>query len=258
MWEKELECALEAGKSAISVIMDYYHNGFDVEIKSDDSPVTQADKAADKIIRKVLSKNYPTYGILSEESVDDKKRLTNDYVWIVDPLDGTKDFIAKDDEFTINIALAYKNDVVVGVVIAPATGDIYYASKGNGAYHLNGDLLEKIHVNDKLTDLTVLCSVFHLMPSDMELINKYSYKIKHMKRVGSALKACQIAEGKAELSYRMASGTKEWDTAAIQCIVFEAGGLFVKPDLSPITYNRDDVVNREGYIIVNRKENILL
>ncbi len=258
MWEEQLDCALKAGISVIKPIMDIYNRGFDVEIKEDNSPVTEADKLADKLIREFLHKCYPTYAFLTEESEDNKSRLNNDYVWIIDPVDGTKDFVAKDGGFTVNIGLAYKHEVVVGVVIAPATGDIYFASKGNGAYHQIGDEVKKIHVNDKIDNLTVLCSVFHFNEKEEALITKWKDRITTKRKVGSALKACQIAEGLAEISYRMSAGTKEWDTAASQCVVEEAGGLFVKPDGTPIKYNREDVYNREGYVIVNRKENILL
>ena len=91
-----------------------------------------------------------------------------------------------------------------------------------------------------------------------DLIEKHSDKIKHVEQFGSSLKPCRIAHGKAEITYRMSANTKEWDTAACQIIVEEAGGLFVEPDGAPITYNREDVYNRKGYVVVNRKENILL
>lgn len=259
MWEKELQAAIEAGKRARVKIMEFYNHGFDVEIKEDNSPVTIADKTADKIIREYLHEQFPEYAFLTEESEDSDARLSNDYVWIVDPVDGTKDFVAKDDQFTTNIALAYKHELVVGVVLAPATGDIYYASKGQGSYHIFPDgRVVKIHVNDKLEDLTCLCSVFHMNDKESALIEKHSDKIKHIKKVGSSLKPCQIAEGLAEITYRMSAGTKEWDTAACQLVVEEAGGVFVEPDGARITYNRKDVYNRKGYIVVNRKENILL
>ena len=258
MWEEQLDCALKAGISVIQPIMEIYNRDFDVEIKSDNSPVTEADKLADKLIRAYLQERFPTYAFLTEESDDDKTRLTNDYVWIVDPVDGTKDFVAKDGEFTVNIALAYKHEVVVGVVIAPATGDIYFASKGNGAFHQNGNNVKKIHVNDKTENLTVLCSVFHENEKELALIEKWKSKITSRAKVGSALKTCRIAEGLAEISYRMSAGTKEWDTAAMQCVIEEAGGFILKPDGTPIKYNREDVYNREGYVVVNRKENMLL
>lgn len=259
MWEIELQEAIKAGKEARTKIMEIYNRGFDVEIKEDDSPVTIADKTADKMIKAHLSKVFPTHAFLTEESEDNKDRLNNDFVWIVDPVDGTKDFVARDGGFTTNIALAYKHEVVVGVVVVPVTGEIYYATKGNGSYYVDGKgNASKIHVNDKTNDLTVLCSVFHMNAAEEALIKKHQDKITSSKKVGSSLKPCRIAQGLAEISYRLTPNTKEWDTAACQIIVEEAGGLFIKPDGSRYTYNRDDVYNREGYVIVNRKENILL
>ena len=258
MWEKELQSAIEAAFLAMPKIMEIYNQDFDVEIKDDNSPVTLADKTADKIIREYLKKCYPTYAFLTEESEDDKSRLENDLVWIVDPVDGTKDFVAKDGGFTTNIALAYKHEVVVGVITAPATGDIYFASKDNGAYKIINGVKSKMHVNDKLENLTCLCSVFHTTEGEKEMFKKHKDKITNIEKAGSALKACRIADGTAEISYRLSAGTKEWDTAASQIIIEEAGGVMVEPDGKRITYNREDVYNRKGYIICNRKENILL
>ncbi len=258
MWEKELNEAIKIGLEAREKILEIYHKHFDVEIKEDNSPVTLADKTADKMIREHLKKVFPNYAFLTEESEDNLDRLSNDYVWIVDPVDGTKNFVAKDGGFTTNIALSYKHEIVVGVVIIPVTGEVYYAVKNEGTFYFFNNEKVKIHVNDKLDDLTCLTSVFHTNDKEADLIKKHSDVIKHVHGIGSSIKACQIAHGKAELSYRMSANTKEWDTAAIQIIVKEAGGVFVQPDGSELTYNRKDVYNRNGYIIANRKENILL
>lgn len=258
MWEKELKAAIEAANLAKIAILEIYSKDIEVEIKDDNSPVTVADKAADEIIKKYLKEQFPTHAFLTEESEDNLDRLNNDYVWIVDPIDGTKDFIAKDGGFTTNIALAYKHEVVVGVVCVPATGEIYYASKGNGSFYLNNGITEKIHVNDKLNELTCLISVFHFNDEEKRLIEKYKDRITKVDRFGSSLKPCRIAHGLAEITYRVSPNTKEWDTAASQIIVEEAGGLFIEPDGNRLTYNRVDVYNRKGYIVVNRKENILL
>lgn len=257
MWEKELQAAIEAGLFAREKILEIYHQHFDVEIKSDNSPVTIADKTADEIIRKYLHEKFPEHAFLTEESTDNLERLKNDFVWIVDPVDGTKDFVAKDDQFTTNIALAYKHELVVGVVIAPALGEIYYASRGNGSFFQKlGENPVKIHVNDKTEDLTMLTSVFHFTADEQEFINRHSDKIKHVMKRGSSLKPCAIAHGLAEITFRSSPNTKEWDTAACQLVVTEAGGLFVEPDGKEIKYNREDVYNRNGYIVVNRKENL--
>ena len=258
MWEKELDAAIEAGLLAKNRILEIYKKGFDVEIKDDNSPVTLADKESDCIIKKYLSNLFPTYSFLTEESEDDLTRLDNDYVWVVDPVDGTKDFVARDDGFTTNIALVYKHEVVVGVVVIPVTGDIYYAVKGQGSFHKHGDVVTKIHVSDKLDDLSCLTSVFHFNDEEKTLIAKHKDKIKTVRKVGSSIKQCEIAEGSAEITYRFSPNTKEWDTAASQIIVEEAGGIFVEPNGKRLTYNRKDVYNRNGYIVANRKENLLL
>jgi len=258
MWEIELLEAMNAAMRARSAIMEIYGMPFDVEIKDDASPVTLADRQADEIITNYLKSAFPGHAFLTEESRDDKTRLYNDFVWIIDPVDGTKDFIAKNGEFTTNIALSYKHEIVVGVIMLPATNEIYYASKGNGSYRAHDGVVTRIHVNEKLDNLTVLLSRFHVNENEKAMIAKHADKIKNRETFGSCLKACRIASGLAELSYRLSAGTKEWDTAASQLIVVEAGGVYVKPDLTTIKYNRDDVYNREGYVIANRIENVLL
>ena len=256
MFEKELEVMINACLQASPVIMEVYNRHFDVEIKSDDSPVTEADKKADKIIREILHNAFPSYALLTEESEDNLERRKKDYLFVVDPVDGTKDFVKKDGMFTINVALVYKQEVVAGVVYIPCSDTYYYASKNKGAFKcIKGHEPTKIHVNDKLEDLTMLTSVFHKTKEEMAVYEAHKDKIARIEVYGSAIKACRIAEGLAEVSYRMGPGTKEWDTAASQIVVLEAGGIFAKPDLSPITYNREDVYNREGFVILNRKEN---
>ena len=258
MWEEQLEAAIEAGVKAIEGILKIYNSNFDVEIKEDDSPVTLADKNADKVIREHLHAKFPTYAFLTEESEDDPSRLNNDYVWIVDPVDGTKDFVARDGGFTTNIALAYKHEAVVGVVVVPLTGEIYYAAKGLGAFYRKDGITTKIHVNDKLENLTCYRSVFHSKQNEEDMIKKHSDKIKIIEKWGSALKPCRIAQGLGEITYRLSDGTKEWDTAASQVIVEQAGGIFLDTKGNRIMYNREDVYNRIGYVICNRIENFLL
>ena len=126
MFEKELEIAIEAARKASTIILEIYNSReLGVEIKDDNSPVTRADKAADKIIREHLAKHFPNYALLTEESSDDLSRLNNDYVFIVDPIDGTKEYVAHSDEFTVNIGLAYKHKPVMGVILIPVTGELY-------------------------------------------------------------------------------------------------------------------------------------
>ena len=258
-YETELKAMIEASLLAREKILEVYNTDFGVEIKDDKSPVTKADQEADKIIYKYLKNKFPTYSFLTEESIDDLTRLMNRYVFIVDPVDGTKDFVDRNGEFTTNIALCENHEIVVGVVSIPVTGEIYYAVKGKGSYYLKDKNTPpiRIHVSDKIDDLTLYISRFHATDKEKAQVEFFP-QIKKVEAHGSSLKACYIASGKGELHYRFSPGTKEWDTASIQLIVEEAGGLFVKPDGTRYTYNREDVYNREGYIIVNRKENILI
>lgn len=253
MYSKQLELALVAAKAARKVVMEIYNaNSAVVEIKDDDSPVTQADKAADTLIREILHGQYPEYGMLTEESSEDFGRLEKDYVWIVDPIDGTKDFIARDGEFTINIALSYRHEIVVGVISIPALDTIYYASKGQGSYRIKDGKTARINTSNKVDNLIALVSHFHQTDKDVEYLDSHKDIITKIVKCGSSLKACRIAEGSADFNIKIGSGTKEWDIAASDIIVNEAGGIFAKPNGEKIHYNREDVYNREGFIITNK------
>lgn len=258
MYDKELYVALEAGKEASKAIVNFYKKGFNVEIKEDNSPVTEADKASNNIICTYLKDHFPSYAILTEEEKDDLSRLNSEYVWIIDPLDGTEDFIKKDDEFTVNVALCRNHEIVVGIIYVPVTGVCYCAVKGEGALKIDGDKVQKINVSSKTSDITCLTSVYHLQRPEIEAIERHSDIITKVEKKGSSLKGCLIAEGKAEISYRLSKGTKEWDTAAFDLIVREAGGYVLKPDGNRMKYNRENVYNDEGYIICNNLNNFLL
>lgn len=257
-WEQELAAAIHAAQEARQVIMDVYQQDFSVTMKEDHSPVTLADQKADELIRRFLQKQFPTHAFLTEESQDHLTRLENPYCWIVDPVDGTKDFVAKDDEFTTNIALAYHNRIVVGVVSIPARQEIYYAVQGQGAYFMDAmGNITPIHVNQKMKDLTMLSSRFHVSTAELEYLEKHRDIIMHHAHFGSAIKACRIAHGKAELQFHIGPGTKEWDTAASQIIVEEAGGLYIDAKThQPFLYNQKDVYHHDGFIVANRVENI--
>lgn len=259
MWEKELKAMKEAALLAEKEILRVYQSAFEVEIKSDDSPVTLADKNADKIIRDYLHERFPDYAFLTEESKDTKERLGNDFVFIIDPVDGTKEFVARNGEFTTNIALAYKHEAVVGVINVPLQNRMAYAVKGEGAYiEEKGKAPRRIHVSEQLGPKYVfLLSRSFSMPAEKELIARHKEEIENVSILGAATKFIAIAEGEAHLFYRYSGGTKEWDVAAGDVLVTEAGGIMSKPDGTPYSYNREDVYNREGYILLNRIENKL-
>jgi 3'(2'), 5'-bisphosphate nucleotidase len=252
------DLAMTAGRE----IMKIYKKDFQTEYKENNTPLTEADIISNNIIVEHLKNAYPNFSILSEELKDDSLRLENNWCWIIDPLDGTKEFIKKNDEFTVNIALTYKKKPVLGVIYAPAIDDIYYAIKDNGAFFINNfsegkNEPKKISVSDKVSDLTLVKSRSHSGKEIEDLIEKNKDKITNNKVSGSSLKGCLIAKGDADIYYRFGL-TSEWDTCAMQCIVEEAGGIFIQMDKSEMTYNRQNNLNEKGFLIVNNKKNIFV
>ncbi len=247
------QLAIEAGK----VIMDIYQTDFTVDYKADESPLTQADRQANAVIVEGLAKAFPEYAILSEEVKDDKSRRENAYCFIVDPLDGTKEFVKRNGQFTVNIALAYEQHPILGVIYVPVTKDLYYASTEDGAYKVNGEngTTTKLTVSDKMTDLVWVGSKSHSSEKEAKLIEAHQDVIGQTISAGSSLKGCMVAECKADVYYRFGL-TCEWDTAAMQCITEQAGAVFRQMDGSEMLYNRENTLNEKGFYIVNRKENI--
>jgi 3'(2'), 5'-bisphosphate nucleotidase len=259
MYEKELTSMLKAAFDAEKKILDVYQTAFAVEIKSDNSPVTAADKGADALIREELHKSFPGYAFLTEESKDDLSRLQNENVFIVDPVDGTKEFVARNGEFCTNIALAHNHEVVVGVINIPLRHTVYYAIKGQGAWKKEqGKDAVLLHVSSRDQNLIAYKSMSFFNDKEKALLEKHADKITKVEAVGAALKFCQIAEGLGDISYRESPNTKEWDIAAGTVILKEAGGFILKHDGTEYAFNREDVYNREGYVLVNKKSNILL
>lgn len=249
------DVSLWAGKS----IMDIYSRDFSVELKSDSSPLTEADLASNEVICEALKAKFPGYAILSEESRDDLSRLDNPLCFIVDPLDGTKEFVKRNGEFTVNIALTFYGKPVCGVIFAPVPNTLYYAAKGFGAYRQfeRGRYFRpenRIFVSDKCEKLTVMASRSHADEALAELLDRNKAKILRQASIGSSLKGCVIAAGEAEVYYRTGP-TMEWDTAAMQCIAEQAGAVFLQGDGSPMTYNRKNSLNEKGFYILNRIEN---
>ncbi len=252
-WEKELEISRMAATEAGKAIMNVYNSGeINVEYKDDRSPLTEADRQANKIIVRMLSGAFPDYAILSEEEKDNKERRQNDYCFVVDPLDGTKEFIKRNGQFTVNIALAYKGKSVMGVIYVPVTEELYWASEGNGAFLMQHGRTERIHVSDRKEDIRVVMSSSHGC-KEMDNLIRRNNLVNYVK-IGSSLKGCIIAKGEAEVYYRF-NPTMEWDTAAMQCIVEEAGAVFRQMDDQEMRYNRENCLNAKGFYIINCPEN---
>jgi len=253
--EKILEVCKEVAVAAGEAIMEVYNScgEMQVEYKEGEMPLTAADKASNRIIVERLTADFPEIAMLSEEEKDHRERLENDNCFVVDPLDGTKEFIKRNGQFTVNIALAHKHRSVLGVIYVPVTGELYYAQKGKGAYlqERNGEL-RKLSVSEHIGDPRVVMSNSHGCEQMDRLLEKYH--LTHFVSVGSSLKGCMIAKGDAEVYYRY-NPTMEWDTAAMQCIVEEAGAIFRQMDDTEMLYNREDSLNAKGFYIINRMEN---
>ena len=236
--------------------MEVYNDVTDmqVEYKDGDMPLTAADKKSNKVIVEGLKAAFPEYAVLSEEEKDDLSRLENDYCFVVDPLDGTKEFIKRNGQFTVNIALAYQHKSVMGVIYVPVTGELYYAADGVGSFLEDKDGVHTLKVSDRLEDWRVVMSSSHGCAEMDALIEKYN--IKNFVKMGSSLKGCLVARGDAEIYYRH-NPTMEWDTAAMQNIVENAGGIFKQMDDSEMTYNREDSLNAKGFYVINNIKNKL-
>ncbi len=253
MLERELKVAIEAAKKAEEAILEVYRTPFEVEIKEDNSPVTLADKRADDIIRGILSEAFPEDGFLTEESADTPERFKKKRIWIVDPVDGTKEFVSKNGEFTTNVALCENHEIILGIINVPNSGVLYYAIKGQGAYRVDpGCEPVRIHVDGRKENLRCMRSISFFQPAEAQYMREnVSHFHGDAKPVGAALKFARIAEGNQDFFIRLSTGTKEWDVASGDLIVKEAGGFMLEPSGVSFTYNREDVYNRNGYIVGN-------
>lgn len=244
-----LDTAKRAARSAGEQIIKIYNSGdFSVEAKSDNSPLTLADKASHEAIVKTLEPaGIP---ILSEEGkeISYKERKDWEYFWMIDPLDGTKEFIKKNGEFTVNIALIHKGQPVLGVVFTPILGDMFYAIKGDGAFKNELPIsVNAFSVSD--TGLKVVASRSHLNDETKAYLDSLNQPAIVSK--GSSLKLLMVAEGEADLYPRYAP-TMEWDTAAAQIVVEEAGGTVLQKDTTePVQYNKENLLN--PYFLVSGK-----
>ena len=251
--------AIEAG----IIINTYYKLKTEVSFKKDRSPLTEADLASNKFIINSLSEIDKDIPILSEESLVDwnvRKNWTR--YWLVDPLDGTKEFINQNGEFTVNIALIEKNEPIIGVIYAPALSTLYYASKNKGTYKLFCD--QKIN---SLSDSTRIITNHKKSSDHFKVFKSRSHSNEEFENwvkdfvgdyelieKGSSIKFCKLAEGKADLYPRFGS-TSEWDIAAGHIILTEAGGELESVDHKKILYNNKESVINPHFIASCRLNN---
>lgn len=236
---------IETARAAGAAILEIYHTDFSTQEKADASPLTAADLAANAIIVKALQQLTPAIPIISEETkqVDFSIRKNWTTCWVVDPLDGTKEFIKRNGEFTVNIALVENGKPILGVVYAPVLEVLYYAEKGKGAHKIEKHVVKEIQ-HHPFNTLRVLASRSHLSAETAAFIEdlKKENDVEFLS-IGSSLKFCLIAEGKADIYPRFAP-TMEWDTAAGQIIAEEAGKkVFEYNTKTPLRYNKENLLN---------------
>jgi 3'(2'), 5'-bisphosphate nucleotidase len=229
---------------ASAAIMQIYDGAFEVQRKDDSSPLTLADLESQRVIIEGLKRITPEIPILSEESAAAPwaERQTWRELWVVDPLDGTREFVKRNGEFTINIALIVQHEPVLGVVCAPAQKVTYWGIAGDGAYTRAQDTeIRAIHIVAAQQPVRVLGSRSHARPEIAEYLARLGPHV--LSGVGSSLKFCLLAEGKAELYVRFGA-TSEWDTAAGQAVLEAAGGHVTRMDGHRLRYNcRESLIN---------------
>ena len=230
-------------------IREIYDTDFEVNKKDDGSPITKADLESNKILRSVLEKTG--IPILSEEDVDAKSRLVSEKVWIVDPLDGTQDFVNRTGEFTILIGLVENHIPVMGLVYLPIKKILYFAEKGIGAFRYDLHDWEKISVRsvDEVSRCLALVSRHHLSGKEKKILDHLG--ITNTLTIGSTLKVMEISSGRGDIYLTTTNKMKQWDTAASHCIISEAGGKMTDILGNDLIYNTESVKHENGLLVTN-------
>ncbi len=246
---QEVQLAINAAIEAGKIVMKIYQHNFSTKLKKDNSPLTEADIKSNEIIQRIIS--VSGYPILSEETMDDKDRLNYDKIWIVDPLDGTSDFVSRTGEFTIMISLIENNIPTLGVVYCPPNETLFVAQKNEGAYELIDGKFLKLGVNNisELEKCNAVVSRHHLSDKDRQFLKKS--RISKFTQRGSSLKVMDICSGNAELYFATTNNMKQWDTSASYCIIKESGGEITDMLGSELKYNTNMLKHQNGILVTN-------
>lgn len=233
------DAAREAGEAILTIV----RRGFEIEAKHDRSPVTEADRAAELIILAALARAAPGVPVIAEEEVAAGRIPAHDDTYfLVDPLDGTKEFVRGGDDYTVNIGLIERGEPKLGVVFAPATGRLHGGCVGDCAWLDEGSGRSRISTRQRTDKLTAVASKSHLNQATIDYLQQAAGGCDYVS-VGSSLKFCIVAEGEADI-YPRASPTSEWDTAAGHAVLLAAGGLVDGPDGSALRYGKRAFLNR--------------
>jgi len=256
-YKRELKIATELARAAGTILLRHYYSPFLVEQKinalQETEEVTAADREANELIVNQLREEFPDDGILAEESTDNEQRLKKDRVWLIDPMDGTKNFIQRDDDFAVQIGLAERGESVAGVVYQPARDILYTAVRGGGSW-----------VEQKRQPASRMSVSTCTDPAEMVLASSRSHRSPRMERVVSSfrfqeevrrgsvgVKIGLISERKADLYLHLSPSTKQWDTCAPEIVLTEAGGRLTDLFGQPLRYNGVRIDNRNGIVATN-------
>jgi 3'(2'), 5'-bisphosphate nucleotidase len=248
----ELEAAKDLARRAGEILLEHYGQLTPVQWKGRGNPVTAADQAASRFITGELKQRFPKDAVLSEEETDNKTRLAASRVWIVDPMDGTTEFVAHRDEFAVMIGLAIHGKPVMGVIYQPTETKLYYAVAGSGAFMEQRDTRRHLRVSPEADVSAVVVAVSRTHDSARAKQVRDALQIRRTLRFGSAgLKIGKICEGIAHLYLVLGAGTSQWDTCAPEAILHEAGGRITDILGNPLQYNVDEPQNLRGLVASN-------
>lgn len=231
-WNKEQLCALTAARAAGEIIRSHYHTRYDIDYKSKDSPVTIADREANQTIQKIIHSKFPDDGWLSEETVDSPARLSCRRVWVIDPMDGTKEFIQKVPELAVSIALVEDGTPMVGVAYNPIQDQLFSAVRGQGTW--TNDRRVQVSPAAHLPDATILASRSETQRGEWK---HFSTQFRVRQTGSAAYKMALIAAGEADATFTLVP-KNEWDICAGVLLIEEAGGTVSHLDGTPIRFNQ--------------------
>jgi 3'(2'),5'-bisphosphate nucleotidase len=252
-YAEELEVARQAARVAADIILRHYaKGGIAVHTKHDQSPVTDADRDANTAIVDRLRAAFPDDGILSEELPDDGARLAKSRVWIVDPLDGTRDFVARTGDFCVHVGLCVGGEAVLGVVVQPVTGALYSATAGSGAFVQDETGRRRLSVSTVRSLPDVRMGVSRLNASNRlgQCLRAANLEAR-ASVMGASVKHMALARGDLDGVINLSPGEQEWDTCAPEVIVREAGGTFTDGSGHPFRYNQPELIHDAGSIASN-------
>ena len=248
--------ATELARAAGAVLLRHYYSPFLVEQKvnalKELEEVTAADREANELIVSRLRKEFPDDGILAEESIDNDDRLQKERVWLIDPMDGTKNFIQRDGDFAVQIGLAVGRETVAGVVFQPTRDILYRAARGSGSWSEVGDHVTRLSVSNRTRpdEMVLASSRSHRSPRMERVVSTFGFK-DETRRGSVGVKIGLIAEQKADLYLHLSPSTKQWDTSAPEIILTEAGGRLTDLFGQPLRYNGARIDNQNGIVATN-------